>query len=205
MAVGASVAEGLPSATEGRGGSWPGVSVAPTFVDELILEVGEEAGRLLGCLQCGTCSSACPLAAYMDLTPRRLIGLVRAGAREAVLGSRAPWVCASCYACTMVCPKRIPITEIMHGLRRISMRKRTFPRRFPTPVMSREFVSMVARNGRSTESLISLKLYLKTDPLLLVRNARTALRLLRQGRLKLRPARIRGRRELRTLLDAATG
>lgn len=203
MAVGASTAERAGLTGDREGWRFEG-SLVPTFADEIVLEVGGEAARLLGCLQCGTCSSACPLAAYMDLTPRRLIGMVRAGARDAVLASRAPWVCASCYACTAVCPKQIPITDVMHGLRRISVREGTHPRRFPTPVMSREFVSMVARNGRSTESLISLRLYLRTDPMLLVRNARTALRLLLQGRLKLRPARIRERGQLRALLDAAT-
>lgn len=174
----------------------------PGFAAEIAREVPD--GELLHqCIQCGTCSSVCPLSAYMDFTPRRLIAMTRAGDRADVLHSMTPWVCASCYACTVECPKRIPITEIMHALRRISLREKTYPRRFTTPVMTREFIDMIHDRGRSTESWISLKLYLRTNPALLVKNVRLAGRLFRQGRLSARRESIRARKDLRTLLKAA--
>jgi heterodisulfide reductase subunit C len=174
----------------------------PGFAAEIAREVPH--GELLHqCIQCGTCSSVCPLSAYMDFTPRRLIAMTRAGDRGDVLHSMTPWVCASCYACTVECPKRIPITEIMHALRRISLREKTYPRRFTTPVMTREFIDMIHDRGRSTESWISLKLYLRTNPALLVKNVRLAGRLFRQGRLSARRESIRARKDLRTLLKAA--
>jgi len=174
----------------------------PGFAAEIAREVPD--GELLHqCIQCGTCSSVCPLSAYMDFTPRRLIAMTRAGDRADVLHSMTPWVCASCYACTVECPKRIPITEIMHALRRISLREKTYPRRFTTPVMTREFIDMIYDRGRSTESWISLKLYLRTNPALLVKNVRLAGRLFRQGRLSARRESIRARKDLRTLLKAA--
>ncbi len=176
----------------------------PWFAEEVAAEV--EDGELLHrCIQCGTCSSVCPLSAYMDLTPRRLIAMVRAGARDDVLHAVAPWVCTSCYACTVECPKRIPITGIMHALRRISYRERTYPRRFVTPVMAEAFVDMVRRRGRSTESWISLRLYLATRPGELVRNALVGARLARRGRLGIRPEGIRGRRDLARMLQAMRG
>jgi heterodisulfide reductase subunit C len=173
----------------------------PTFADEIAWEV--EGGELLHqCIQCGTCSSACPLSAYMDLTPRRLIAMSRAGARDDVLHSVTPWVCTSCYACTVECPKRIPITEIMHALRRISMREVTYPRRFITPVMTQAFVDMIKSRGRSTESWISLKLYLKTRPTELLKNIPVGSRLMRQGRLGVKRESIAARQDLRTMLEA---
>jgi heterodisulfide reductase subunit C len=174
----------------------------PGFAAEIAREVPD--GELLHqCIQCGTCSSVCPLSAYMDFTPRRLIAMTRAGDRGDVLHSMTPWVCASCYACTVECPKRIPITEIMHALRRISLREKTYPRRFTTPVMTREFIDMIHSRGRSTESWISMKLYLRTNPGLLIKNVGLAGRLFRQGRLSARRESIRARKELRTLLKAA--
>ena len=171
----------------------------PGFADEIADEVTD--GELLHqCIQCGTCSSACPVSAYMDLTPRRLIAMTRAGARDDVLHSVSPWVCTSCYACTVECPKRIPITEIMHALRRISLREKTYPRRFTTPVMTEEFVDMIHDRGRSTESWISMKLYLKTNPVKLLKNALIGQRLIRQGRLGLKRESIRDRDKLRTML-----
>jgi quinone-modifying oxidoreductase, subunit QmoC len=174
----------------------------PGFAAEIAREVPD--GELLHqCIQCGTCSSVCPLSAYMDYTPRRLIAMTRAGDRGDVLHSMTPWVCASCYACTVECPKRIPITEIMHALRRISLREKTYPRRFTTPVMTRAFIDMIHARGRSTESWISMKLYLRTNPGLLIKNVGLAGRLFRQGRLSARRESIRARKDLRTLLKAA--
>jgi heterodisulfide reductase subunit C len=175
----------------------------PGFAAEIAAEVVH--GDLLHqCIQCGTCSSVCPLSAYMDLTPRRLMAMSRAGARDDVLHSVSPWVCTSCYACTVECPKRIPITDIMHAVRRISLREKTYPRRFTTPVMTQAFVEMIEDRGRSTESWISMKLYLKTNPGRLLKNAGIGRRLMRQGRLGLRRESIRERGKLRALLKAAS-
>jgi quinone-modifying oxidoreductase, subunit QmoC len=173
----------------------------PGFAAEIAGEV--VGGELLyQCIQCGTCSSVCPLSAYMDLTPRRLIAMTRAGARDDVLHSVSPWVCTSCYACTVECPKRIPITDIMHALRRISLREVTYPRRFITPTMTRAFTKMITRRGRSTESWISLTLYLKTRPFELLKNLPVGSRLFRQGRLGLKRESIEARDDLRTMLEA---
>jgi heterodisulfide reductase subunit C len=174
----------------------------PGFAAEIAAEV-DGGERLHQCIQCGTCSSVCPVSAYMDLTPRRMIAMARAGARDDVLRSFTPWVCTSCYACTVECPKKIPITEIMHALRRIALREKTYPRRFTIPVMTEEFVDLIHDRGRSTESWISMKLYLKTNPAQLVKNASIGQRLMRQGRFGLRREAIRDRQKLRALLKAA--
>ena len=144
------------------------------------------------------------MSAYMDLGPRRLIEMTREGARDDVLHSVTPWVCTSCYACTQECPKQIPITEIMHAVRRLSLREKTYPRRFTTAVMTRELVDLVESRGRSTESWISMRLYLKTDPTLVAKNAWVGMHLIRQGRLGLRRDKIRARKELRAMLKAAS-
>jgi len=172
----------------------------PGFAAEIAAQVPD--GVLLHqCIQCGTCSSVCPLSAYMDFTPRRLIAMTRAGARDDVLHSVSPWVCTSCFACTVECPKRIPITDIMHALRRISMREVTYPRRFITPVMTRAFTEMIRSRGRSTESWISLTLYLRTRPTELLKNIPVGARLMRQGRMSLKRESIEARGDLRTMLD----
>jgi len=190
---------------------WRPVTDPATFQSQLVPGFGEEiaaivpgAELLQQCIQCGTCSGVCPMSAYMDMTPRRLIEMTRVGARDDVLHSVTPWLCTSCYACTEVCPKQIPITEIMHALRRLSLQEKTYPRRFSTAVMTRELVDLVESRGRSTESWISMHLYLKTDPTLVAKNAWVGMRLIRQGRLGLRRDKIRARKELRAMLKAAS-
>jgi Fe-S oxidoreductase len=46
----------------------------------------------------------------MDFPPGRMISYLRAGIFDQVLNSDTVWMCVSCYACTEVCPKQIPVT-----------------------------------------------------------------------------------------------
>jgi Fe-S oxidoreductase len=66
--------------------------------------------RIKTCLQCGTCSGACPFGYLMGFPPGRMIAYLRAERFENVLDSDSVWMCVSCYACTAVCPKEIPLT-----------------------------------------------------------------------------------------------
>jgi len=145
---------------------------------------------------------------YMDHSPRVLNAMLMAGSYDDVLRSRAIWVCTGCYACTVDCPKQIPVTESIYALKRASMRAGVYPRRFITPVLARQFVRLVDRRGRSSEAWISLFLYLRTRPFLLLRYAPVALRLMRRGRLPLRPDSVRKPAQLQRVfdaLDATTG
>lgn len=152
----------------------------PRFAGEVIAQV-DAGDRLLGCLQCGTCAGACPLSTWMDISPRRLIGMIRAGARDEVLSSSTIWICASCYACTIECPKQIPITDVMHALRRIAFAAETYRKGFTNPVMIKELAAMAADRGRSTESWIATKAYLRTDPAWLPKHGLVGLRLSGRG------------------------
>jgi len=170
------------------------------FAEEIAAIPGGE--RLRECIQCGACSAVCPLSAYMDYTPRRLIAMTEAGMKDEVLGSFSIWVCAGCYACTAACPKEIPITDMMYALKRTAIREGVHPRRFGTPVLAREFVGSVDRWGRNTESRLAINLYRKTHPGLLVQDYPLAERLRRRGRMRLRRESIRQRAQLRTILRA---
>ncbi len=83
-------------------------SFSETFHDSL-LEV-TDGERIRACLQCGTCSGACPFGFLMDFPPSRMIANLRAEMFDKVLDVDTVWMCVSCYACTEVCPAKIPIT-----------------------------------------------------------------------------------------------
>jgi len=154
------------------------------------------------CFQCGTCSAVCPLADYMDRNPRQMIATLRAGREEEILRSCGIWTCTSCYACTVACPKQVPLTDSIYALKREAMRQGVYPRRFPTPVMARQFVRTVDKWGRSTESRISLSFYLRTDPKQLLRHVRLGLRLLQAGRMSLRRESVPEPAQIRKMLEA---
>ncbi len=78
------------------------------------------------CYQCGKCSAGCLFAEHMDLLPNQVIRLLQLG-DEAVLQAKAPWVCASCLACTVRCPKGVDIARIMEALRQMALRQGLSP------------------------------------------------------------------------------
>jgi len=47
----------------------------------------------------------------MDYPPGRMIAYLRADLFEKVIESDTVWLCVSCYACTQVCPSKIPVTR----------------------------------------------------------------------------------------------
>ena len=83
-------------------------SFSKTFYDSL-LEVAD-GEHLRTCLQCGNCSGVCPFGYLMDYPPGKMISYLRADRFENVIGSESVWMCVSCYACTQVCPSKIPLT-----------------------------------------------------------------------------------------------
>jgi Fe-S oxidoreductase len=84
------------------------LSFSKTFFESLYeLEDGE---RFKSCLQCATCSGACPFGYLMDFPPGRMISYLRADIFDKVMDTDTVWMCVSCYACTEVCPSKIPVT-----------------------------------------------------------------------------------------------
>ncbi|OGF57143.1 MAG: hypothetical protein A2Z21_09885 [Candidatus Fraserbacteria bacterium RBG_16_55_9] len=175
---------------------------------ELDLRFPEEVASMPGgralfnCIQCGTCSGTCPLATYMDYSPRKIIAMTRAGFRDEVLHSFTIWLCASCYACAVECPRKIKITDFMSELKQRAIQEGVFPRRFPVAVLAREFYDSVRKWGRNSESRLVLRLYAKTNPLQLFRQIRLGFKLLRTGRFSLRVEAIEHPEELKKLLSA---
>lgn len=141
--------------------------------------------RLFSCIQCGTCSGTCPLSIYMDYTPRRIINLVREGFRNDALASQTIWLCASCYSCAVRCPQQIHLTDVMYALKREAIRHRLYPKRFPIPVLAREFHNMVSRRGRSSEMWLVMRMALRSNPLILLTMIGTGWQLFRTGRMRL--------------------
>ncbi len=88
------------------------VSPRPSFSEAFYASLQEVADgeRIRTCLQCGTCSGVCPFGYLMDFPPSRMIAALRARMFDRVLKTDTVWMCVSCYACTQVCPSKIPLT-----------------------------------------------------------------------------------------------
>lgn len=164
--------------------------LSQAFGDQIASMPGCE--KLDSCIQCGTCSATCPLSIYMDYTPRRIVAMTRAGFKDEVLRCFTIWLCASCYACTVDCPKQIKITDIMYSLKQRAIEEKVYPRGFMIPALAHSFFETIMRFGRSTESLLITKMYLKTNPLKMFKQMGVGLALFRTGRMGILPDRIQG-------------
>jgi len=168
--------------------------------EEMIMQREE----LLKCIQCGTCSASCPTAYAMDYTPRQIIANLRAGQLEKVLRSNTPWLCASCYYCTVRCPAGIQFTEFMYHLKRMAVERGLYPR--GSPALYQAFVSTVDRYGRSAETELMIRYFLsRLDLVGLVKLAPFGLRMLLRKRFPLFPHRIEGRGDVGRMLEHIEG
>ncbi|PKK85031.1 MAG: heterodisulfide reductase [candidate division Zixibacteria bacterium HGW-Zixibacteria-1] len=156
--------------------------------------------KLFSCIQCGTCSGMCPMSPYMDFTPRQIIAMIRAGCKGEVLSSYTTWLCASCYSCTVECPKEIKLTDIMYAVKRLAIRGKVYPKRFPISVLAGEFFKCVERDGRSSEGRLLLRLFLKTNPFQMFKQAGLGWKLLIRGRFSLKKESIKRKDELKSIL-----
>ncbi|HOJ61581.1 MAG TPA: 4Fe-4S dicluster domain-containing protein [bacterium] len=171
---------------------------------EFAREVADQAlGKTFtDCIQCGTCSSTCPLTLYMDYTPRRLIAMTREGFKEEVLQSFTIWLCASCYSCSVDCPKEVDITSVMYALKQRAIEEKVYPSRFPIPNLAYEFFRFILKYGRSNEAWLIFRMYLRTNPLKMFKHYRVGWRLWRTGRFDLRCDSIANRKDLENLFAA---
>ena len=176
------------------------------FLDEVCSVPGGECIRW--CAQCGMCSASCPNVAEMDYSPRKTIALIRAGRRYDVLTSNTMWVCASCYLCTARCPRDVKLTELMHALERLSAHGGLHYGK-ATPTLYKIFIANIESNGRICEVLMMLKFYFSTiftgkmNPLTAIKMLPVALKLLSHGRMPLKPEKIKGREQLKAMLERA--
>lgn len=155
------------------------------------------------CIQCGTCSSSCPMAEYMDYPPRKIIAMIKAGYKEEVLGSFTPWLCASCYSCQVRCPSDIKITDVMYSLKRMAIDAKSYPKKLTVPVLAREMHRMIAKNGRSSELWLVLNMYLKMkDPIGPFSYTGTGINLMKTGRLSMKVEKIKNRKQFHSILKA---
>ncbi len=97
---------------------------SPRVQSEFMGKVAELSGQNLNlCYQCGKCSAGCPMSFAMDLLPNQIMRLVQLGLEGDIADSKTIWLCASCFTCTVRCPKGVDISRVMEALRLITLRK----------------------------------------------------------------------------------
>ena len=171
------------------------------FLEQVnLIPAGERINR---CIQCGTCTGSCPVSYAMDISPRQLIALFRAGEMERIMKSRTIWICASCYSCTPRCPSGIKITDIIYALKRTAMEKNLKAAEPQVQTLARTFTENLMKYGRLHEGTLIRKYYTRTNVRKFFDLIPLGRKMLKTKRLQILPKRIKARESLARIIRKA--
>jgi heterodisulfide reductase subunit C len=159
---------------------------------EFLRQVEEiSAQRVADCYQCGKCTAGCPTAFAMDYPPNQIMRGVQLGMRDAVLSSKAIWLCASCETCTTRCPQEVDVAGVIDALRNIAFSQGIKSPEQDVPLFHRIFLGSVRQFGRLFEAGMIVIYNLFSGHY--VKDVLMAPKLLLKGKLALLPSRAGGR------------
>lgn len=171
------------------------------FINSVKLIPGGE--KINACIQCGTCTGSCPLSYMMDITPRELIALFRAGDIDSIIKSRTIWVCASCYSCQTRCPSSIKVTDIIYSLKRMAMNRKVYSKIFPVHALSDAFIKNLKSFGRLNEPRLMFLYYLRRGLWKGLGIIPIGLKMLFKGRVKFSASKIKDIKGFRKIINKA--
>jgi len=168
---------------------------------DFLREVEERSGQKLGpCYQCLKCTVGCPVAAYMDCGPNKLIRLIQYGQREKVLKSHAIWLCVSCMTCGTRCPNDVDMGLVMDTLREMSIEAGyAYESESNVVMLHEEFIRSVKMWGRLHEVTFFMPYMLRS--LQILPNMPAGLALIARGKLPFIPRQIKGIDEIWRLYE----
>jgi len=147
---------------------------------EAALGPNREIREAARCVQCGKCSSGCPVAFESVHTPRQVMRFLQWGWAQEAATSPFVWLCAECQACTVRCPRGIDVAETMLALRRLARRKSWVrPDHFHEALEA-----MISRKGRVEELRLGVMAALSKWPRHPLEDLLLFVKMLRRGRLK---------------------
>jgi heterodisulfide reductase subunit C len=164
------------------------------FKREVLRLAGEE---VLTCIQCGTCSASCPTANLMSPSIRKLIKLCLEGKKEEALHNDTLWLCTSCLLCTVRCPRGIRPKAVVSALKDLAEREGV---RGKDPAYEQLFLKQIKDFGRISELPLTGE-FLLVFPQGMVQSMQMGLELAPKGKISLVTEKIRGRDEVKRIVE----
>ena len=82
-------------------------------VDRLIEDTGA-----FDCVECGKCTTVCPVAKYdPEFAPRTIVLKATEGQADSIVASKDIWTCITCEQCNSMCPYKVDYSGFIRGLR----------------------------------------------------------------------------------------
>ena len=80
-----------------------------------------QSNRVWLCLDCGKCSSVCPITRYTIepyTSPRLLVEMAINLGEDAILNDPLLWSCLTCNRCTEICPSQVSFSDFIQNIRK---------------------------------------------------------------------------------------
>lgn len=148
--------------------------------------------NVMQCLQCGKCTSGCPVAARADIKPHELVRLVQLGDTGELLQCRMIWECVSCQTCATRCPQEVDVAALNDSLRQMSRSAGAAHGETTVPKFNDIFLDSVRKRGRIYEMGLMVRYKLRT--LKLLADIGKFPMMLWKRKLSLFPRKVRGRK-----------
>ena len=170
--------------------------VDSNFLEEAKKRSGEDLSL---CYQCLKCTAGCLTAPYMDIRPNNIIRMIQMGMKREVLGSSAIWLCVSCETCGTRCPNKIDIGILMDALREMAMEEEIPPKEKNIHLLHEAFIQSIKRGGRVHEATMLIDYKLKSRDFMT--DLIPGMMLFLKGKIPLFPSLIKGRQEMKRILE----
>ena len=168
------------------------------FKQEVLRLAGAE---VLTCIQCGTCSASCPTAHLMNPSIRMLVKLCLEGKKEEALHNDTLWLCTSCLLCTVRCPRSIRPKAVVSALKDIAEREGI---KSKDASYEELFLKQISDYGRIAELPLTGE-FLLVFPQGAVQSMQMGLELLPRGKIGLDIEKIKGRDEVKRIVEELRG
>lgn len=120
--------------------------------NKLANEIKEHCGvDIEKCLECGKCTGGCSNTHIFDVTPRKIVQLIKLGQEDKLLKMDSLWTCVSCQLCSDRCPSEISVAKIMDYLREKNYRRKIKPTRENVMLFHNLVLDSVRHSGRMHE------------------------------------------------------
>jgi len=92
-------------------------SIDPASLKQKVDQLIEDTGAF-DCVECGKCTTVCPVAKHNpDFAPRTIVLKATEGQAEAIATGGDIWTCITCEQCNSMCPYEVDYSGFIRGLR----------------------------------------------------------------------------------------
>ncbi len=113
------------------------------------------------CYHCGKCTSGCPVASFMDITPHNANKHIILGNKD-ILKSKSAWTCTACYTCSTRCPNDIDISKVFDAIKQLGEQQKVKVADRKIKIFHSLFMDNIKKYGRLFELEMIMRLKLKT-------------------------------------------